>query len=66
MYTVIGCDRCQTIWIVERKPVTVKCPRCGKRHKFTKLRKFAEEEDLEVVRAVRTRLLSDKRSNRSR
>ena len=60
MYSVVGCDRCQTVWIVEMRPKTVKCPRCSKRHNFEKLRKFAEVEDMEIAREVRTRLLSSK------
>ncbi|WP_415487900.1 DUF5817 domain-containing protein [Candidatus Hikarchaeum yamanae] len=60
MYSVVGCDRCQTIWIVGMRPKTVKCPRCSKRHNFRELRKFAEEEDIEVARVVRTQLLSER------
>ena len=58
MYSVVGCDKCQTIWIVDMRPKTVKCPRCSKRHSFRKLRKFAEVEDIEVDPGVRTQLLS--------
>tara|TARA_Y100000996_G_scaffold411454_1_gene395662 strand:- start:2205 stop:2378 length:174 start_codon:yes stop_codon:yes gene_type:complete len=42
------------------RPKTVKCPRCNKRHNFRKLRKFAEEGDIEVARVVRTQMLSER------
>ena len=60
MYSVVGCDRCQTVWIVGMRPKTVKCPRCSKRHNFGKLRKFAEVEGIEIAREVRTQLLSSR------
>lgn len=58
MYAVVGCNRCSALWVVEGRPETTGCPRCGKRRAFEKLRRFAETEDADAAREARARLLA--------
>ena len=63
MYSVVGCNNCQTVWIVEMHPENVKCPRCNKKHKFKKLRKFVETLDIDIARKKRSEWISKKMRN---
>ena len=63
IYSVVGCNNCQTVWIIEMHPENVKCPRCKKKHKFKKLRKFVETLDIDIARKKRSELISKKMKN---
>ena len=60
MYSVVGCRECHALWIVEGRPETTQCPRCGKRHSFKKLRAFAETDTVEAATRVRSSMLADR------
>lgn len=57
MYSVVGCSRCSALWVVDGRPETTECPRCGKRRQFSKLKTFAETESAEAAKEARSRLL---------
>ena len=61
MYAVVGCSDCQALKIVEGRPETTECPRCGKRRKFEKLKKFVETDDEDHAREVRSSMLANRR-----
>ena len=58
MYAVVGCSNCGARWIVEGRPETTSCPRCGTRHQFDRLKVFGRSEDLAVAREIRASLLA--------
>jgi hypothetical protein len=60
MYAVVGCSDCSALWIVEGRPDTSQCPRCGTRHQFPKLRKFVSTEDEDHAREVRASMLANR------
>lgn len=60
MYAVVGCGRCSALWVVEGWPETTQCPRCRKRHRFERLKKFVETEDPERAREARASMLADR------
>lgn len=60
MYTVVGCPDCGTLKIVDGRPETTRCPRCGRRSSFEKLRAFYRSDDLDAAREARARLLADR------
>lgn len=59
MYAVVGCNRCGALWVVEGSPETTSCPRCRKRHRFRKLKKFAEVETSAGAKQARSRILQE-------
>jgi DNA-directed RNA polymerase subunit RPC12/RpoP len=60
MYAVVGCSDCGALKIVEGRPETTQCPRCGKRRKFEKLKKFVETDDEDHAREVRASMLANR------
>jgi len=58
MYAVVGCDECSHLWIVEGRPDTSECPRCGRRRQHDKRRNFVTAEDEDHVREVRASMLA--------
>lgn len=54
MYAVVGCSDCSALWVVEGRPETTSCRRCGTRRQFATLRKFAETETAEAAKNVRS------------
>ena len=60
MYAVVGCSDCGALKIVEGRPETTQCPRCGKRRKFEKLKKFVETDDEDHAREVRSSMLANR------
>jgi hypothetical protein len=58
MYAVVGCNRCGALWVVEGRPESTACPRCETRHRFRKLKRFAEVESADAAREARSRLLA--------
>jgi hypothetical protein len=60
MYSVVGCPECSAFKIVEDRPETTQCPRCGRRTKFEKLKTFYQSEELDAVREIRARMLAER------
>jgi predicted nucleic acid-binding Zn-ribbon protein len=60
MYAVVGCTDCSALWIVEGRPDTTGCPRCGKRRQFSKLRKFVETEEKAAAAEARASMLANR------
>ena len=60
MYSVVGCRECRALWIVEGRPETTQCPRCRRRHQFSKLRAFAETDDADDAARVRSSMLAER------
>jgi uncharacterized Zn finger protein (UPF0148 family) len=57
MFAVVGCNECSALWVVEGRPGSTGCPRCGKRHQFEKLKRFAETDTAEAAKEARSRML---------
>lgn len=64
MYAVVGCSSCSALWVVSGRPETTRCPRCGTRRQFRKLRTFAETEDAAAAKEVRAAMLADRSGER--
>ena len=60
MYAVVGCSECSALWVLEGRPETTQCPRCGTRRKFELLRKFVETEDVDAAREIRAKMLAER------
>ena len=60
MYAVVGCKECDALWVVEGEPQSTGCPRCGKRHRFDRLRRFAETDDEDRAKQARAALLAER------
>jgi len=58
MYAVVGCGECEALWLVEGRPETSQCPRCGKTRAFEKRRQFVTTEDEDHAREVRASMLA--------
>lgn len=65
MYAVVGCTDCGTYWLLRNpgESDSATCPRCGRRHRTKKLRRFYESEDREDAREARAALLARKRGD---
>lgn len=59
MYSVVGCPECSALKIVENRPETTQCPRCGRQTKFKKLRTFYQSEEIDAAREIRARLFAE-------
>lgn len=57
MFAVVGCNECSALWVVEGRPDSTSCPRCGKRHQYKKLKRFAETDTAEAAKEARSRML---------
>lgn len=57
MFSVVGCSGCRSLWVVENRPETTRCPRCGTRHRFETLKAFAETDTAESAKEARSRML---------
>jgi len=60
MYAVVGCPDCGALKIVEGRPETTTCPRCGRRSTFATLRQFHRADSLDAAQAARSRLLAER------
>jgi len=60
MYSVVGCTDCSALWVIEGRPETSQCPRCGKRRQFDLLRKFAQTETADAARQARAAMLAER------
>lgn len=58
MYAVVGCSECGMLWVLEGRPETTGCPRCGTRRPHEKRRKFVTTEDEDHAREVRASMLA--------
>ena len=58
MYAVVGCSDCSALWIVEGRPETTQCPRCGSRKQVEKLKQFVTTDDADHAREVRASMLA--------
>lgn len=58
MYAVVGCGECSALWIVEGRPETSQCPRCGTTRKYKKRREFVTTDDEDHAREVRSSMLA--------
>jgi DNA-directed RNA polymerase subunit RPC12/RpoP len=60
MYAIVGCSDCGALKLVEGRPETTECPRCGTRRAFEKLKKFVETDDEDHAREVRASMLANR------
>ena len=60
MYAVVGCGDCSALWIVEGRPDTSQCPRCGTTRQYTKRRQFVTTDDEDHAREVRSSMLANR------
>lgn len=58
MYVVVGCSACQALWILEGRPETTTCPRCGTRHQFDRLKQFVSTADKAEAREIRAAMFA--------
>jgi hypothetical protein len=63
MYAVVGCSDCQALWIVEGRPETSECPRCGAQRQYAKRRKFVSTDDEDHAREVRSSILANRQGH---
>ena len=63
MYAVVGCSECSALWVVEGRPETSQCPRCGGRRQYAKRRKFVETDDEDHAREVRASMLANRQDH---
>ncbi|PSP75278.1 replication protein H, partial [Halobacteriales archaeon QH_6_68_27] len=63
MYAVVGCSECDMLWVVEGRPETSQCPRCGTRRPYAKRRKFVSTEDEDHAREVRASILANRQGH---
>jgi hypothetical protein len=61
MYAVVGCTDCHALWLLADPDAaeTATCPRCGRRHRTTDLKRFVTAEDRETAREARAAMLAD-------
>ena len=62
MYAVVGCGECSALWIVEGRPETSQCPRCGTTRKYEKRREFVTTDDENHAREVRSSMLANRQN----
>jgi len=60
MYAVVGCGECSALWIVEGRPETSQCPRCGTTRQYDKRRQFLTTDDEDHAREVRASMLASR------
>jgi hypothetical protein len=62
MYAVVGCTECRTLWLLEdpHASETATCPRCGRRHETSALKRLFTAEDRDDARQARAAMLADR------
>jgi len=60
MYAVVGCSDCSMLWVIEGRPETSQCPRCGTTRQYAKRRKFVTTDDEDHAREVRASMLANR------
>lgn len=63
VYAVVGCSECAALWVVEGRPETSECPRCGTRREYARRKKFATSDDADEAREARARLLAERQDH---
>ncbi|WP_436925856.1 DUF5817 domain-containing protein [Halosimplex amylolyticum] len=63
MYAVVGCSDCSMLWVVEGRPETSQCPRCGTTRQYAKRKKFVSTEDRDHAREVRASMLANRQGH---
>lgn len=63
MYAVVGCSDCSMLWVVEGRPETSQCPRCGTRRAYAKRRTFVTTDDEDHAREVRASMLAERQGH---
>jgi len=58
MYAVVGCGECGALWLVEGRPETSQCPRCGTTRPYEKRKQFVTTDDEDHAREVRASMLA--------
>ncbi|AWB26258.1 DUF5817 domain-containing protein [Halococcoides cellulosivorans] len=58
MYAVVGCRDCGAFWVIEERPESTECPRCGTRHPTDRLKRFVETTDADAAREARGAMLA--------
>lgn len=61
MYAVVGCTDCHALWLLSDpdSASTATCPRCGRRHQISALKRFVTTEDRDAAREARAAMLAD-------
>ncbi|QSG07213.1 DUF5817 domain-containing protein [Halapricum desulfuricans] len=60
MYAVVGCSECSALWVVEGRPETTQCPRCGTRKRFDRLKQFVTTDDPDRAKQARAAMLAER------
>lgn len=60
MYAVVGCGECGALWVLEGRPDTSRCPRCGTTRQFDARREFFTSEDADEARQARASMLASR------
>lgn len=55
-YTVVSCNNCEEVWIVEDKPESSQCPTCEKTRRFKLLKKYKSVDNIEEARVIRAKV----------
>jgi len=63
MYAVVGCSDCSMLWVVEGRPETSQCPRCGTTRQYAKRKKFVSTEEEDHAREVRASMLANRQGH---
>jgi len=63
MYAVVGCGECEALWIVEGRPETSQCPRCGTTRGYEKRKQFVTTDDEDHAREVRSSMLASRQGH---
>ncbi|ELZ28201.1 hypothetical protein C475_05330 [Halosimplex carlsbadense 2-9-1] len=63
MYAVVGCSDCSMLWVVEGRPETSQCPRCGTTRQYAKRKKFVSTEQEDHAREVRASMLANRQGH---
>jgi hypothetical protein len=60
VYAVVGCSECSMLWVVEGRPETSQCPRCGTRRPYARRREFVSTDNENHAREVRASILANR------
>ena len=63
MYAVVGCSDCRALWVIEGRPETTECPRCGTTRTRARRRTFLETEDPDHAREARAAMLAERQGH---
>jgi hypothetical protein len=63
MYAVVGCSDCSMLWVVEGRPETSQCPRCGTTRQYAKRKQFVTTEEEDHAREVRASMLANRQGH---